>query len=73
MYGPLSSNPKGSQYKFNEAVWGRATRCYLEPIKVLSNGHFALTVEETQKYVKKSLDKISQWKAYECKFTLVAQ
>jgi len=54
MYGPLSSNPKGSQYKFNEAVWGGATRCYLEPIKVLSNGHFALTVEETQKYVKKS-------------------
>jgi len=27
----------------------------------------------TQKYAKKSLDKMSQWKAYEHKFTLVAQ
>ena len=46
--------PKGNQYKFNEAVWGATTRCYLEPIKALSDEHFTLIVEETQKYVKKS-------------------
>ncbi|KIK96398.1 hypothetical protein PAXRUDRAFT_138544, partial [Paxillus rubicundulus Ve08.2h10] len=45
--------PEGNQYKFNDTVWG-ATMCrYLDPIKNLSDEHFALVVEETQKFVKK--------------------
>ncbi|KIK73863.1 hypothetical protein PAXRUDRAFT_20425 [Paxillus rubicundulus Ve08.2h10] len=40
--------PTGNQYEFNNTVWG-ATMCrYLDPIKNLSDEHFALVVEETQ-------------------------
>ncbi|KAI5990932.1 hypothetical protein EDD15DRAFT_2197724 [Pisolithus albus] len=45
--------PKGSQYEFNDTIWGVATRRYLEPIKGLSDENFALVVDDAQKYVKK--------------------
>ncbi|KAI6101117.1 hypothetical protein EDD16DRAFT_1526015 [Pisolithus croceorrhizus] len=45
--------PKGGQFEFGEAVWGMMTRCYLEPIKELSDKQFGLIVEDTQKFVKK--------------------
>ncbi|KAI6003077.1 hypothetical protein EDD15DRAFT_2192468 [Pisolithus albus] len=45
--------PKGSQYEFNDTIWGAATRRYLEPIKGLSDENFALVVDDAQKYVKK--------------------
>ncbi|KAI5985969.1 hypothetical protein EDD15DRAFT_2373661 [Pisolithus albus] len=45
--------PKGGQFEFGEAVWGTMTRCYLEPIKELSDEQFGLIVEDTQKFVKK--------------------
>ncbi|KAI6017378.1 hypothetical protein PISMIDRAFT_28840 [Pisolithus microcarpus 441] len=35
------------------AIILKVTRCYLEPIKGLSNKNFALVVDDTQKYVKK--------------------
>ncbi|KAI5987023.1 hypothetical protein EDD15DRAFT_2372742 [Pisolithus albus] len=44
--------PKGTQYEFNDAVWGATTRRFLEPIKGLSEEQFALVVEETHKFVK---------------------
>ncbi|KIK80296.1 hypothetical protein PAXRUDRAFT_159024, partial [Paxillus rubicundulus Ve08.2h10] len=43
---------KGDQYEFNETVWGKTTRRYLEPIEALSDEQFKLIIEETQKYVK---------------------
>ncbi|KIK76587.1 hypothetical protein PAXRUDRAFT_169418, partial [Paxillus rubicundulus Ve08.2h10] len=45
--------PKGNQYNFNDTMWGATTCHYLDPIKNLSDEHFALVVEETQKFVKK--------------------
>ncbi|KIJ16002.1 hypothetical protein PAXINDRAFT_11042, partial [Paxillus involutus ATCC 200175] len=46
--------PKGSQYEFNETIWGTSTRRYLDPIKELTDENFALIVKDTQKYVKKA-------------------
>ena len=46
--------PKGNQYEFNETIWGPSTRRYLEPIQNLTEENFALVIEETQKYLKKS-------------------
>ncbi|KAF8837099.1 hypothetical protein BDN67DRAFT_1014127 [Paxillus ammoniavirescens] len=46
--------PKGTQYEFNETIWGISTRCYLDPIKELTDENFALIVEDSQKYVKKA-------------------
>ncbi|KAI6033981.1 hypothetical protein PISMIDRAFT_121072 [Pisolithus microcarpus 441] len=45
--------PKGGQFKFGKAVWGMMTRCYLEPIKELSDEQFGLIMEDTQKFMKK--------------------
>ena len=46
--------PKGNQYKFNETIWGPSIRWYLKPIQNLTEENFALVIEETQKYLKKS-------------------
>ncbi|KAI5985951.1 hypothetical protein EDD15DRAFT_2200330 [Pisolithus albus] len=35
---------KGGQFEFGKAVWGTMTRCYLEPIKELSDEQFGLIV-----------------------------
>ncbi|KIK76344.1 hypothetical protein PAXRUDRAFT_170215, partial [Paxillus rubicundulus Ve08.2h10] len=43
-----------NQYKLNKTICGTSTRCYLDPIKELTDGNFALIVEDTQKYVKKA-------------------
>ncbi|KIK93835.1 hypothetical protein PAXRUDRAFT_12408 [Paxillus rubicundulus Ve08.2h10] len=51
--------PKGNQYKFNHTVWGATTCCYLDPIKDLSHEHFALFVEETQKFIKKPVSNLN--------------
>ncbi|KAI6010396.1 hypothetical protein BKA83DRAFT_4132748 [Pisolithus microcarpus] len=40
--------PKGNQYEFNDTIWGVAMRCYLEPIKGLSDENFTLVVDDTQ-------------------------
>ncbi|KIK97642.1 hypothetical protein PAXRUDRAFT_135919, partial [Paxillus rubicundulus Ve08.2h10] len=39
-------------YDFNETVWGKMTRHYLEPIEALLDEQFELVVKETQKYGK---------------------
>ncbi|KAF8415956.1 hypothetical protein L210DRAFT_3656892 [Boletus edulis BED1] len=45
--------PNGSQYEFNETVWGPSMRRYLKPIQNLTEENFTLVIEETQKYLKK--------------------
>ena len=44
---------KGSQYEFNENVWGAMTRRYLIPIQELSAEQFQLIVDDTAQFVKK--------------------
>ncbi|KIN97630.1 hypothetical protein M404DRAFT_160038, partial [Pisolithus tinctorius Marx 270] len=46
---------KRNQYEFNNAIWVTATRHYLQPIKCLSDENFTLIIEDTQKYIKKSM------------------
>ncbi|KIK75444.1 hypothetical protein PAXRUDRAFT_785989, partial [Paxillus rubicundulus Ve08.2h10] len=46
------SIPKGTQYKFNEAMWGAKTRAFLKPIMALSDNDFAMIVNNAQVFVK---------------------
>lgn len=50
----LAAVDKGSQFEFNEAVWGVTTRRYLGLIKDLSDENFALIIDEALKFVKKT-------------------
>ena len=46
--------PKGSQYKFNENIWGVTTRQFLAPIQQLTHEQFQSIVDDTlQTYIKK--------------------
>ncbi|KAG8213917.1 hypothetical protein J3R82DRAFT_10662 [Butyriboletus roseoflavus] len=51
--GWLATTQKGSQFEFNENVWGSMTRRFLQPIAQLSDDQFSLVVHETRVYVKK--------------------
>ena len=44
---------KGSQYEFNENVWGAMTRRYLIPIQQLSAEQFQLIMDDTAQFMKK--------------------
>ena len=46
--------PKGSQYEFNENIWGATTRWFLAPIQQLTHEQFQSIVDDTLwTYVKK--------------------
>ncbi|KAN0074470.1 hypothetical protein V8E55_011882 [Tylopilus felleus] len=47
-----ASVEKGSQFEFNETIWGDKTCNYLGPIKALSDENLSLIVEDTKKYIK---------------------
>ena len=44
--------PKGTQFEFNESLWGATTQRYLVPIQDLSDIQFDLVVKEAHPYVK---------------------
>ena len=46
--------PKGSQYEFNETIWGPITRRYLEAIRNIPDEAFAGIVAEAHNFVKKA-------------------
>lgn len=44
--------PKGTQFEFNDNLWGATTQRYLAPIQDLSDSQFDLVVKEAHLYVK---------------------
>jgi len=44
--------PKGSQFEFNNSIWGATTHHYLTPIQDLINKQFNLIVDDIHQYVK---------------------
>ena len=48
----MSYIPQGSQFEFNDNLWGATTYRYLAPIQDLSDSQFDLVMTEAHQYVK---------------------